>query len=124
VHGIPITTESPIETASERDGLVRLRLPQGDREVDHVLLATGYEVDVTRYEFLPDSLLRHVRRRGGYPLLDLGFESSLPGLHFVGAPAAVSLGPVFRFVCGTWAAARGVTRAIVGRGVPRAGFSW
>jgi hypothetical protein len=35
------------------------------------------------------------------PLLGPGFESSIPGLHFVGAFAAASFGPVMRFVSGT-----------------------
>ena len=57
-------------------------------------------------------------------MLAIGFESSVPGLHFLGAVAMPSFGPVMRFVAGTWAAARGLTRTVVGRGVPRAGFSW
>ncbi|HKP16843.1 MAG TPA: FAD-dependent oxidoreductase [Gaiellaceae bacterium] len=122
---VPITTSESILAASEHGGRVRLHLAGGAvREADHVLLATGYEVDITRYDFLAPSLLHAVRRHGGFPILGPGFESSLPGLHFVGATSTHSLGPVMRFVCGTWAAARGLTRGIVGRGVPRAGFSW
>ena len=48
----------------------------------------------------------------GYPLLGPGFESSLPGLHFLGATAARSFGPVSRFVSGTTYAARALTRRI------------
>ena len=29
-------------------------------------------------------------------------ESSVPGLHFIGAPAAWSFGPIMRFVSGGW----------------------
>ena len=29
-------------------------------------------------------------------------ESSVPGLHFLGAPAAWSFGPTMRFVAGGW----------------------
>jgi hypothetical protein len=47
-----------------------------------------------------------VRRVGGYPILGRGFESSIPGLHFLGAPAAWSFGPTMRFVSGSWYAAR------------------
>ena len=39
--------------------------------------------------------------RDGAPLLGAGFESSIRGLHFVGAFAAASFGPVMRFVSGT-----------------------
>ncbi|HMI76635.1 MAG TPA: hypothetical protein VK495_18190, partial [Steroidobacteraceae bacterium] len=51
----------------------------------------------------------------GYPLLGPGFESSLPGLHFLGAPAARSFGPVSRFVSGTPYAARALARRIAGK---------
>ena len=122
---VPITTSESIERATALDGGVQLRLAGGGtRQVDHVLLGTGYQVDIERYAFLPPELLAQVRRRDGYPVLGAGFESSVPGLHFVGAPAALSFGPLMRFVCGTWAAARGLTRGIVGREAPRAGFSW
>ena len=46
-------------------------------------------------------------------MLDDGFESSVRGLHFVGAPAAWSFGPLMRFVAGTAFAARSVARAVV-----------
>jgi hypothetical protein len=96
----------------------------GAREVEHLLLATGYRVNLTRYAFLAPELVSLVDTRGGSPVLDTGYESSVPGLHFLGAPAARSFGPVLHFVCGTWAPARELTRAEVGRRVPRAGFSW
>ena len=50
----------------------------------------------------PRDLVARVARVGGHPRLTPGFESSLvPGLHFVGAPAAWSHGPLMRFVAGT-----------------------
>ena len=39
-------------------------------------------------------------------------ESSVPGLHFVGAPAAWSFGPIMRFVSGGWYTGRALARAI------------
>jgi hypothetical protein len=48
----------------------------------------------------------------GYPVLNRGFESSVAGLHIVGAPAAESFGPLMRFVAGTSYAARAVTQRI------------
>jgi hypothetical protein len=82
-----------------------------------VLLATGYRVDVALYDFLAPELLKRVRRVDGYPLLGPGFESSLPGLHFLGAPAARSFGPVCRFVSGTPYTARALARRIAGKAV-------
>jgi hypothetical protein len=48
----------------------------------------------------------------GYPRLDAGFESSLPGLHFLGAPAAWSFGPLMRFVAGTEFVSPALTKRI------------
>jgi FAD-dependent urate hydroxylase len=83
------------------------------RVVDHVMLATGYKVDVSRYEFFSTGLLKALRVNDGYPELAAGFESSVPGLHFVGAPAARSFGPLCRFVSGTPFTARALTRSVV-----------
>ena len=48
----------------------------------------------------------------GYPVLRRGLESSVPGLHFLGAPAARSFGPLMRFVSGTWWSGRSLARAV------------
>jgi hypothetical protein len=68
---------------------------------DHVLLGTGFQVDIARYPFLSSQVVEKIERVGGFPALDEGFETSLPGMHFVGAPAAWSFGPLMRFVAGT-----------------------
>lgn len=86
---------------------VRLRLDDGtERVVDHVLLGTGYRVDIAKYEFLKPDLLRQIRTLDGAPALTAGFSSSVPGLHFVGATAARSYGPLLCFVAGTEFASR------------------
>jgi thioredoxin reductase len=82
---------------------------------DHVLFGTGYRIDIARYEFLPPSLLRRIRSVDGYPLLGRGMESSVPGLHFMGATAAYSWGPIMRFVAGGWFGAESLTRAVTGK---------
>lgn len=100
---VPITTGRSIVSAKEADGRVQVTLDEGSvRVVDHVLCGTGYRIDLERYEFLPAELVQKVDRANGYPRLGKGLESSVPGLHFVGAPAAFSWGPVMRFVSGTW----------------------
>jgi hypothetical protein len=96
-------------------GAVRVELTGGEhRVVDHVLLGTGYRVDVTRYPFLAPGLVRSLRIVGGYPVLGRGLESSVPGLHFLGAPAAHSFGPIMRFVSGSWFASRSLVGAVTG----------
>jgi hypothetical protein len=85
----------------------------GDTQaVDHLLFGTGYRVDITRYPFLTPGLTEQIRRAGGYPVLGDGMESSVPGLHFLGAPSAWSFGPIVRFVSGGWYTSRALVRAI------------
>ena len=57
-----------------------------------------------------------LRHAGGYPVLTNGMESSIPGLHFLGAPAAYTFGPLMRFVSGSHYAATHLARAIAPRG--------
>lgn len=90
-----------------------MTLDDGSRcTADHLLLATGSRVDVARYPFLSAELLRGLRHVGGYPVLSGAMESSVAGLHFLGAPAAVSFGPLMRFVSGSHYAATRLVRAI------------
>lgn len=88
------------------------------RSVDHVLLGTGYDVDISRYPFLPSDLLSEVHQFGGYPKLKDGFRCSVPGLYFIGATAARSFGPLLYFVAGTEFAARELTAHIVRNHAP------
>ena len=102
LRDVPITTAVKVTSAAAADGRVRLSLSNGEsREFDHVLLGTGYRVDVARYRFLAPELLRELRTTNGFPELSGKFESSVGGLHFIGAPAAWSFGPMMNFVSGT-----------------------
>jgi FAD-dependent urate hydroxylase len=113
LRDVPITSSAAVTAVHEADGEVRLSLCDGsERSADHVLLATGFRVDISRYAFLPKDLLRAVDQADGYPRLSCTFESSLPGLYFLGAPAAWSFGPLMRFVAGTAWAARALARGI------------
>jgi cation diffusion facilitator CzcD-associated flavoprotein CzcO len=96
---------------------VSLRLDNGaSLDVDHVLLATGYRVNIAKYRMLAPELLHRVDCIDGCPVLSAGFESSVPGLHFVGSCAVASFGPFMRFVAGTSYAAPALTRAVVAAG--------
>jgi len=113
---IAITTGRFVTSAVPCGDRLTLKLNDGSsRVVDHVLLATGYRVDIARYPFIASSLLKAVDYVNGYPRLNDRFESSVPGLHFLGAPAAWSFGPLMRFVAGADFASRNLTRGILGR---------
>ena len=97
-----LTLGARIVSATEAGDGVRLALDDGSaREVERLVLATGYDVRADRHPLLSPALRDQLRFRAGAPLLGPGFESSVPGLHFVGAFSAASFGPVMRFVSGT-----------------------
>jgi len=100
--GVPITLGRHVVSATVKGSQLHLKLDDGtERLTDHALLATGYRVDVSRYEFLSESLVKRLETVDGYPVLKRGLECSVPGLHFVGKPAAWSFGPLLGFVSGT-----------------------
>lgn len=122
--GVTISLASQVQGARLDGDEVVLCLTDGsERRVDHVLLGTGYRIDVRDYPFLAPALSAQLRLAGGYPLLDGAFESSLDGLHFLGAPAAHSFGPLMRFVVGSWYAAPALARGVSGRRQPLLTFS-
>ena len=117
LQDVPLTTDCSVSEVAAVNGHVRLGLEDGDlRVVDHVLLATGYRVDMAKYPFLSPRLLQRMSLVDGYPRLDHGFQTTVPGLYVVGAPAAWSMGPLMRFVAGADFAARSLTRAVLAAG--------
>jgi hypothetical protein len=110
VHGRMVTKALPGR------GCVVVTFGDGqEKTYDHVLLGTGYRPDIARYRFLPPELIGAIRQVNGYPVLGRGFQSSVPGLHFVGATGAWSFGPLMRFVAGTPFAAAEVARFLTTR---------
>jgi hypothetical protein len=102
LKSIKLTTGRKVNASTMVGNEVQLRLDDAtERRVDHVLLGTGYDVDISRYAFLSPELVKSVRQLDGYPALSGGFSSSVPGLHFIGATAARSFGPLLYFVTGT-----------------------
>lgn len=95
-----------------RDGII-LELDSGARGFDHVLLATGYKIDIARLGFIGSELASRILTDGGSPVLSSGYESSVRGLHFVGASAVRSFGPLLGFVAGAGHAARAVTAQVL-----------
>ena len=111
--GVPLSTGRKVIAAVPAGSRIHLVLDDGsERRVDHLLLGTGYRVDVRRYPFLAPGLKAALQVRDGYPDLEPGFESSVPGLHFLGTPAARSFGPICRFVVGSGYSGRAVARRI------------
>ena len=115
---VPMHFGTEVSAAHAAGDAVELTLNGGaKRTFDHVLFGTGYRVDVTRYPFLGPDITGSLQCANGYPVLRGGLESSVAGLHFTGAPASWSYGPIMRFVSGSWYASQTLTRSLAGRGV-------
>jgi len=108
---VPITLGRYVVSAAAAGGRAKVKLNDGsERVADHVLLGTGYRVDISKYDFLTSDLLKSIERYNGYPILRRGLETSVPGLHILGAPAAWSFGPLMQFVSGTTYSSRALVR--------------
>jgi hypothetical protein len=106
---VPLRTGLQITGARADGDRVRLTFDgseRGEGVYDHVIAGTGYRFDLGRLSYLAPELRSAVAIAGGAPILSRSFESSVPGLFFVGAMAAPSLGPSMRFISGTWFTAR------------------
>ena len=81
-------------------------------DTDHLVCATGYRPDISRLGFLSAPLMQRIALVEGSPQLGFDFQSSVPGLYFVGLAAASRFGPVQRFACGARFAAKTVAEQI------------
>ena len=114
---LPLELGYNVERADIRNGKVHLQLHGlngSTREIvtEHVIAATGYKVDMGRLAFLDPAIRSKLKCVNGAPALSSSFESSVPGLYFVGIAAANSFGPVMRFAFGAGFAAKRVTQTI------------
>ena len=111
--GVRVLAGEHIHGAVATGERITLMLDHGSAVFDHVLLGTGYRIDIAKLGILGPDLLRRIVCRDGAPRLARGFESSVTGLHFVGASAVASYGPLMCFVAGTAFAARELTEAVL-----------
>jgi len=117
VGKVPLLLGYTTERAGVQGNRVHLHLRAQDgstKEVitEHVIAATGYNVNVERLNFLNEQLRSEIRTVSGAPILSRNFESSVPHLYFAGIAAANSFGPVMRFAFGAGFAARRITAAL------------
>jgi cation diffusion facilitator CzcD-associated flavoprotein CzcO len=115
LQDVPIKLGCSVASVAPAGKRAKIRLEDGsERTVDHILMGTGYKVDISNYKFLDPELLQSIQCVNGYPTLSNGLESSVTGLHILGAPAARSFGPLMQFVSGTTFASRALLRSING----------
>jgi cation diffusion facilitator CzcD-associated flavoprotein CzcO len=106
LNGVRFGLGRTVARASSTNGRVMLKLDDGTtRTVDHVVVGTGYRIDVNAIPFLSRELRSEIRAHAGYPVLNRKMESSAKGLYFIGATAAWSFGPLMWFIRGASLAA-------------------
>ena len=110
---VPAHLGRRLHAAIAANGRIRLELVAKDGgtdslEADHVIAATGFRPDLSRLAFLRP-LLAGIGTEQGTPRLTSRYESSVPGLYFVGPITANSFGPVARFAYGAIHPARTIT---------------
>jgi len=118
--GVDVHLQTKVTGAGPHADGVRLDLVDHDGtrshvDVDHVIAATGYRVDVRSLGLLSGELAGSLATVEGSPRLTGGFESSVPGLFFSGQAAAATFGPMLRFVCGSGFAGPRVADGVTAR---------
>src|SRR6185369_3181534 len=93
---VKVSPQTQIESCSED---LEVTLTNGATfNVDKIILAAGYKVDITRLPYLAaGNLLARLETRNNFPVLDDHFETSVPGLFITSMPATQDFGPFFGF---------------------------
>ncbi len=115
VGKVQLMVSTEVEGVEARDGRVVLKLSDSSGQskaisADHVIAATGYRVDLSRLAFLDSGIRSAIQSVENTPVLSSNFESSIPGLYFVGASAANTFGPLLRFAFGARFTARRISK--------------
>lgn len=110
---VPITLSCSVVSATPTGGRVRVKFSNGkETTVDHILLGTGFQIDISKYDFVAPELMEQIKRVNGFPILQDGLETSVPGLHILGAPGVYCFGPLLQFVSGTHFASQSLLRSL------------
>jgi Predicted flavoprotein involved in K+ transport len=88
---------------------------EADHFADRVIAATGYRADLRGLPFLNQDVLLRIRCLQNAPILSGNFESSLPGLYFLGLASANSFGPLMRFAYGAEYTTRKIAKHLARR---------
>ncbi|MBA2681664.1 MAG: FAD-dependent oxidoreductase, partial [Ktedonobacteraceae bacterium] len=110
---VTVKEQVQVEKIEAVNNKARLTLSNGEiLDFDHVILGTGYRTDVKGLPMLDQDLKDSLQSHRGAPVLNSWFESNVSGLYFAGYTSGRSLGPFYRFVVGSEAAARRIASAV------------
>ena len=108
---VQITERTRVVKATPQGEGLCLALDDGTtREVDYLMLGTGYQPSVQKLPYVDASLLARIQHKNGFPVLDKSYNASVPGMYFAGILAGYTFGPTCRFVSGTKALAGRIAR--------------
>jgi thioredoxin reductase len=99
-EGFTVDSVKRVDTGGAQVRLIDEDGGSREIEIDHIVAATGYRVSVARLHLLEEQLRDGLRLEQGSPTLSPSFESSIPGLYFIGVASAANFGPVMRFARG------------------------
>ncbi|MGI9534437.1 MAG: NAD(P)-binding domain-containing protein [Thermodesulfobacteriota bacterium] len=88
-----------IKCDESESGKYIVHIDNGDKlEVDHIILATGYKVDINNVPFLSSgNILSKLKINEGFPDLDGYLQTNLPGLYMTSLIATKSFGRFFAY---------------------------
>jgi FAD-dependent urate hydroxylase len=116
-QGVPTHLRHEVVSAGKSGQGVQLEMRNGDGrtrnvQADFVIAGTGYDINVSRLKFLDAEISDRIQRTEQAPTLNINFESSVPGLYFIGPLSFMCFGPLFRFVTGAEVTARRLARLV------------
>lgn len=116
ISSVQLWPNTRIVSSTRHDEAVHVVLDSGDIvAVDDIILATGYRFDAARIPFLrAGNAWPDLRVDEGFPSLDAGFQSSVPGLYFTSSLATRDFGPFFAFTVSARYSARRIIDTIIG----------
>jgi len=96
------------------NGELGVQLDNGQHlTVDHVVLATGYKVNMNQVPFVAaGNISATLELDGGFPVLDNQLQSSIPGLFITSLPATQDFGPFFAFTVAVKVSAQVIGKAL------------
>ncbi|MGB8475384.1 MAG: FAD-dependent oxidoreductase [Candidatus Acidiferrum sp.] len=102
LRGVETKTGVSVRNAEIAPDGVKLSLSDGTTlRANEVVLATGYKINISRYNIIDKALSGLIQTSDGYPILAKSLETSVEGLYMTGVVAERTLGPTLRFVTGT-----------------------
>jgi cation diffusion facilitator CzcD-associated flavoprotein CzcO len=115
---VKLWPQSQVTSCTERpDGKLDVVMDNGQSLViDHVILATGYQVNMNQVPFIGGNIRAKLNLNNGYPALDNRLQSSIERLFITSLPAMQDFGPFFAFTVAVKVSAKIIARALLQTG--------